>query len=299
MNTSDKVIKLSNQVRDKYQWKLNIIEKKKFMYSDFDMVFKLLSNSLSRIFTTLENVSGTKCAAVYLDFSALEGETNRFSLKKINFAFKRNEESLNEEIENIVDHCFKNFVDEDDKFIMPTIRKKIQNLSLLFETNEANQGSESHQDSGSTTDFGMFQNLSNLIFQTDIKEFAKYPAGELKQLHYLLLVFFDTLVVRDIFQRHFVKDVNFKIERAPKKNNDEIHPDSHLASVLFNNKDVSNGYIGTTYLCCVYCTILLDCYAFDFAGISDKFELVWSIPDMEGQTDKFRNFDNDISKLDN
>ena len=238
-----------------------------------------------------------KYVAVYLDFSTLEGETNKLSLKKINYAFKRNEESLNEEIENIIDHCFKNSVDEDDKFIMPTIRKKIQNLSLLFETNEVNQGSESHQDSGSTTDFGMFQNLSNLILQTDIKEYARNSAGELKQLHYILLVFLDTLVVRDIFQRHFVKDVNFKIERAPKKNNDEIHPDSHLASVLFNNKDVSNGYIGTAYLCCVYCTILFDCYSFDFSGISDKFELVWRIPDMEAQTDNFRNFDNDISKL--
>ena len=78
MNTSDKVIKLSNHVRDKYQWKLNIIEKKKFMYSDFDMVFKLLSNSLSRIFTTLENVSGTKCAAVYLGFSTTNNKASHF-----------------------------------------------------------------------------------------------------------------------------------------------------------------------------------------------------------------------------
>jgi hypothetical protein len=72
---------------------------------------------------------------------------------------------------------------------MTTIRKKIHNLSLLFETNEANQGS-GFQQLGFFTDSEIFEILSNLILQTDINEFASYLAGELKQLPYLYLVCF-------------------------------------------------------------------------------------------------------------
>jgi hypothetical protein len=126
---------------------------------------------------------------INLVFSTLEGETYILCLKKINYEFQRNEDSLNEEIKIIIDQCFnENFVDEN-KFIMTTIRKKIHNLSLLFETNEANQGS-GFQQLGFSTDSEIFEILSNLILQTDINEFASYPAGELKQLPYLYLVCF-------------------------------------------------------------------------------------------------------------
>jgi hypothetical protein len=51
---------------------------------------------------------------INLVFSTLESETYILCLKKINYAVKRNEDSLNEEIKNIIDQCFnENFVDED------------------------------------------------------------------------------------------------------------------------------------------------------------------------------------------
>ena len=96
-------------------------------------------------------------------------------------------------------------------------------------------------------------------------------------------------MIRWLFEIFFKgKDTEFVIERA-LKNNNKIHPDSHLASFLFynniktNNIEITNRYIGTTLLCCIYfqpCQI----------GIH-LISVGWvDIPNLDENTGYFRNF---------
>ncbi len=117
---------------------------------------------------------------------------------------------------------------------MPNIRERLIQYSLLLEKNQANEVNVLEQGLDINDDLAVFQWISNLILNTTINEFTN-QVNKFRELYYLLLIFFETLVIRDIFQGHFVKDTEFIIERAPLKNNNKIHPDSHLASFLFDN----------------------------------------------------------------
>ena len=53
--------------------------------------------------------------------------------------------------------------------------------------------------------------------------------------------------------------------------------------------NISNRFIGTTFLCRIYCSIFLDCHDFQFSGTSGKIETHLKMPpcNQENQSNNF------------
>jgi hypothetical protein len=100
-------------------------------------------------------------------------------------------------------------------------------------------------------------------------------------IHYLLLKLTDIIVLPDIFHRHFNIPDNlddFINLNLIAHNNDahtdhdyDIHPDSLLACKL-SALNITNRFIGTTFLCCIYCSIFVDGHNYQFSGVKQIVE---------------------------
>ena len=76
-----------------------------------------------------------------------------------------------------------------------------------------------------------------------------------------------------------------------------VHPDALLACELYNKENINNRYIGSTFLCCILCSMFLDSHLFEFSGISNEYEITWQIPANCQKTSEYENFCNDVNKL--
>ena len=111
---------------------------------------------------------------------------------------------------------------------------------------------------------------------------------DFKLFHPLIIKYIDLLILPDIFKRHFIKGANFSVNAIDITNNHAIHPDTKLACGINQNENI---YIGISHLCCVYCSMFLDAYGFDFRGRSPKFERNWKLSSkVDLSTENHKNF---------
>ncbi len=93
------------------------------------------------------------------------------------------------------------------------------------------------------------------------------------------------------------------IEKGTSEKDESIHLISLLASNLFLQDNlISNRHIGSSFLCCIYCSIFLDCHSFEFRGTSEEFESsrqILSLCECRCQNSGccFKKFLNDITML--
>ena len=275
---------------------IKIIEKNKHYYEEDEnnlgensMVFKTLSNSLSRVCNPLyfknpkryKGYIGPGCTAINLDYSKNLNHDKKFILNKIYFSSKRETDNSQKRIQDIIAYCFN---EETKNFIDSNIKQRIKDILIEHDENFVADIATNEQ----ISDSDFLELLGNYFYQHEItlgKAFGNIDKEKTRQkLHYCLLIVFDLLVLRDIFERHFTKHENFTIQ--PFMHEDinykgVVHPDSLLASALMHTEKtekLKNRYIGTTFLCCIYCSIFLDCHSFEFSGTSEEFETSWKIP---------------------
>jgi hypothetical protein len=253
------------------------------------MVFKILCNSLARVTTPFPNYKDKNktdpgCIAINIHFTKNKDLNHEFILKNIYFSSKRHSKHSHERIDKIIDYCFnqetetKNFLDQNIKCRIIDILIK---LDPDFDAEDIATNSFQRPDS-EFLEFLIkyFSCLKNQVKLISMLEDEKTPENDRKALHYCIIIASDIFVLPDIFKRHFILDEGFSIQPIVKSENDKnIHPDSLLASALWHKDNpVSNRYIGTTFLCCIYCSIFLDSHGCEFSGISEEFEILWQIP---------------------
>lgn len=121
----------------------------------------------------------------------------------------------------------------------------------------------------------------NIIIDTS--KYVKFLIADIKlfgEFYYIVIIYLDTLIIRDIFFRYFIKDKNLEIIYVPSNNN--CHPDSTLAFYisfnLNNDYEFKSKYVGLSHFCCLFCSLFLESYGLDFRGISNKFDSKWILP---------------------
>ena len=318
MNANQVVSSLSERVKSRF-WcprsKVEIIQQIKHAYGQNDgdvnensMIFKLVCNSLARVSTPLFITSKSKgkegpgCIAINLDFSIAEEDPLRLKLNKINFASKREIEKSKVRIDKSLQYCFGRTDQILDENMKKDLTRKLNDFLPSFNTAIGiNYKSVSRMDDKALLDFltEMFQ--SDEVIQSIINEEDLDSKEQMiKKFNYVLMIYNDLIVLPDIFKRYFIEPTNLESILNPiynPSNIKNIHPDALLASVIFQQQCRCNNYIGTTFLCCIYCSIYLDCYSFEFSGTSGEFEFTWQMPPEFGDTKHYKNFVTDINML--
>jgi hypothetical protein len=279
-----------------------IIQQNKHVYNQTEnnlninsMVFKLLCNSLARVLWHIPKKlnRGPGCIAINLDFSISKSNTNeRFNLRKINFSSKRDTPGTTTRIENLIKYCFN---ETTNMFIDPIIKNYIKWILKEFDKDlPQDLGNKDLEDSI------FLETLLTYLNGVNAQKINNARRECCENLYYVILIVFDFLVLQDIFKRHFVQHDQFYIE-AFANDNGRIHPDSLLASTLSHFPiAISNKFIGTTFLCCIKCSIFLDCHSFEFIGTGKEFEIEWDMPPECKETSEcYRNFTTDITTLSN
>jgi hypothetical protein len=111
--------------------------------------------------------------------------------------------------------------------------------------------------------------MKNNLAEKEIVEIAENNLKLSKDLHFLMI----------IFKRYFIKPENFESILNPIHSNiHNIHPDALVACEIFKDSYLENRYIGATFLCCIHCSIYLDCHLFEFRGTSGEYETTRQTP---------------------
>ena len=264
----DIVTQLSQYVTDREDWSRETLWlfSRLNTHNDANYVLKLLCNSWDRVSTPLGGHNGPRCVAVNL---SIDPENNRRFI--VNFASKRQTEHTIITLENLIRHAFGNIAGSYlNVNLKRYIKKQIfERNNLLSPYNNANNIRKPNKDNA------VVDHLINvsLDFRNELINSFENAVNRInwrEKIHYLLLILTDILLLPDIFQRHFDIPENLDdfialnmIAHNNDHNNDglNIHPDSFLACQLAA-ENFSNRYIGTTFLCCIYCSIFLDCHNF-------------------------------------
>ena len=191
---------------------IKIIEKNKHYYEEDEnnlgensMVFKTLSNSLSRVCNPLKlyfkNVitnkknpkrayKGPGCTAINLDYSKNLNHDKKFILNKIYFSSKRETNDSLKRIQDVIAYCFnektKNFIDYN-------IKQRIKDILIEHDKNFVPDIATNEQ----ISDSDFLELLGNYFYQheTTLKEaFGNIDKEKTQKLHYCLLIVFDLLV---------------------------------------------------------------------------------------------------------
>lgn len=291
---------LSKYVKDKLDWRsengkanYEIIGQTKHNYNDETencMFYKVLSDSLARVSTPLHH-DGPRCMAINLNLT--KTDANKYKLNKINFASKFKTDQQKIELRRILNFCFN----DKEYFFNEKMRKDIcDKMSLILNdrlspNNYLNNNLNYLSNMTDATFFDFLVELfddknilnDDIILMTNIKK---------KYLKYILLIYSDRLILKEFFNS-LIENKNEldnilipfdcsnkpRLKKRKKELISETHPDSILAIGLHTGtENLQNRYIGTTYLCCIYCSLFLDCYQFEFSGTSAEFDTTWRIP---------------------
>jgi hypothetical protein len=238
-----------------------------------------MSNSLARVCTPLffpnsERLKRPGCLAIHLDFKKSNRDFDKFELTKINFSSKREISETQIRLLKILKYCFG--VEEPflDNYVKNYLKSKLSTIikpKIVQDCSNANKYIE---------DLEFLNDMKNNLAQKEIVEIAENNLKLSKDLHYLMIICSDLIVLPDIFKRYFIKHENFESILNPIHSNiHNIHPDALVACEIFKDSYLENRYIGATFLCWILCSIYLDCHLFEFRGTSGEYEkTTWQTP---------------------
>jgi hypothetical protein len=176
-----------------------IIEPKKFDYGE-DTIIKILNDSLARVANSFYPVGSkdlTKVLAVFLETSKISSESNvtKYILEKIYFSQKGSALQYNQKIEKIIN--FKKcdqFISENNKLLL---------LDYILEIREDCDLSDNTINAILRKDNDI-DILKNLFIDLKLVSSHKQLNQNIYQkLYYLIILFFDYMMLCDIFPNYF------------------------------------------------------------------------------------------------
>ena len=244
----------------------NVIEQVKYVSS----IQEILSDSFAQICNDFREAH---VLAVNLVF-------DNSTLIEINYSTKFKWKSHNEQIQTIVSYLF--CTEYTKRFIILNTKEKFLNF---FKINQQHYDALLYYNLKTSiinndNDKYVLNNVCKLLICTtkEIIQIFK-ESNQFFEFYHLIILFLNYLVLRDIFTRNYKKSNSLKINQyvdiAGKKKDKKVHPDSKLALAI--NHPFTRKYIGVSHLCCIYCTMFLDCHSIDFRGRSKQYEK-WMIP---------------------
>jgi hypothetical protein len=289
-NNNEKITLKSNLIYDKYKTTytnlINLVSQLKFVYGtkpilDFselsDMGLKIISDALARISNGFKQ---TRVTALYLIFSK---KGDKLSLDEIHFTNKINHENQENTINGIINYCFDQNNANEQNFITPDFKRNVKDFFSDISKESEFKGifDSIFLNIENENDCEYFERLYDSI-KIILNGFITYMTANqkfLKRFHYIVIIYLDTLIIRDIFSRYFIKNKDLKIQFVATEN--KCHPDSALALYLSSSSLLNcdrSKYIGISHFCCSYCSLFLDIHGLDFRGISNKFDTKWKLP---------------------
>lgn len=241
---------LSNEIIKKYKTShkdfINLVQQLKFVYGD--EIFIIISDALARISNDLLN---TRVTALYLVVSQ---KRDKLSLDEIHFASKLNQESQANRIKEIINYCFDQDNTIERVFVAPSFKNRVK----IFLSELDKDKTEKIFDSNSfntRTDRDFLVNLYNSI-ELVLKSYGEYLKSNpkiLQTFHYIVIIYLDMLIIKDILSRNFVKNDGLRIQPVNTTERN-CHPDASLALYISSNINHEFKYIGLSHLCCAYCS---------------------------------------------
>ena len=217
MNT-DNIENLIHFVKNKIEWRkkdpfqkgwgFEIIQQNKNIYEK-ENTWKFMSNSLARVCTPLfipysERLKRPGCLAIHLDFKKSNRDFDKFELTKINFSSKREINETQIRLLKILKYCFG--VEEPflDNYVKNYLKSKLSTIikpKIVQDCSNANKCIE---------DLEFLNDMKNNLAEKEIVEIAENNLKLSKDLHYLMIICSDLIVLPDIFKRYFIKPENFE-----------------------------------------------------------------------------------------
>lgn len=230
--------------------------------------------------------------ALYLVVSQKE---DKLSLDEIHFASKVDQGSQADRIKDIINYCFDQNNIIERKFVAPLFKKKVTEFLSELDKDE-NEKIFDANTFNTKTDLEFLVNLYNSIELVLDKngEYLKSNQKMLKTFHYIVIIYLDFLIIKDILSRNFVENVHLKIQLVTTESN--CHPDASLA-LYISKINHEYKYIGLSHFCCAYCSSFLDSYGLNFRGISNKFDTKWVCPTIDTNSKEHIHFMTTISKI--
>jgi hypothetical protein len=206
------------------------------------------------------------------------------TLVEVNFSTKFKWKDHKKENQNLLNYLF---VGSIKQFIIRDTRKKFKIFFIKYRNNFESQLIDDLENTFDNADDNAFlrciYELLMALSENTIEAIKKEPLS-INQLHHLIIIFFDYLILPDIFMREFKRSTNLQINQycyTIRASDIKTHPDSKLAVAVHSRYTgiVDNRiYIGVSHLSCLFCSIFLDTHAIDFRVRSGQLEK-WKIPD--------------------
>ena len=139
-------------------------------------------------------------------------------------------------------------------------------------------------------------NLDELrIHPNDDPRTREKKAKKLDTLNSLIILLFDLIAIPTIFNHYITKPELNKNSNTSKESfiecydqhtdqpeDQQWHPDSLLAHKVHENVDAMsrahNNYLGVSFLPCLFCSIFLDTFNFDYRGRPETLYSTWRFP---------------------
>lgn len=204
-------------------------------------------------------------------------QKKEISLDEIHFTSKKGHKSQENTINGIINYCFDQNNANEQNFVTSGFKKIVNEFFLNISKESEFKGIFDSILLNIGNDCEYFERLYDSI-KIILNGFFTYMKANQKLLdrfHYMVIIYLDTLIIRDIFSRYFIKNKDLKTQFVATE--EKCHPDSALALSSLLNCDRAK-YIGISHFCCSYCSLFLEIHGLDFRGISNKFDTKWKLP---------------------